>query len=78
MNGRAETPEQKRAVIERILAAWLRAPELRFGQLLVNANNASTSASAVAMFYAEDEALCEAAERFTALPEPTAEQGEPW
>ena len=73
MTGRAETPEQKRAVIERILAAWERAPEIRFGQLLVNANNASTSASAVALFYAEDEALAEAVERFAPRPA-TAEE----
>jgi hypothetical protein len=39
--------------------------------LLVNANNASTSTCAVAMFYAEDEALAEAVERLTAPREAT-------
>lgn len=34
--GRAETPEQKRAVVERILAVWERYPLMRLGQLLEN------------------------------------------
>ena len=29
------TPEQKRAVTERILAAWIERPDLRLGQTLV-------------------------------------------
>lgn len=33
---RAISPEQKRAIIEQLLAAWLRMPEQRFGQLLCN------------------------------------------
>jgi len=36
-SARAHSPEQKRAVIERLYEAWLREPELRFGQLLFNA-----------------------------------------
>ena len=34
---RAHSPEQKRAVVERLYEAWLREPELRLGQLLFNA-----------------------------------------
>ncbi len=64
MTGRAITPEQKRAVVERVLVSWERRPDLRLGQLLVTAHNASVSTGAVAMFYAEDEALALAAEAF--------------
>lgn len=34
---RADTPEEKRAVIESLYVAWLCFPELRLGQLIVNA-----------------------------------------
>jgi hypothetical protein len=34
MIGRALTPGQKRIVMDRILAAWLRVPALRLGQFL--------------------------------------------
>lgn len=37
ISGRAQTSEQKRAVIERLLAAWERVPEQRLGQLIGNA-----------------------------------------
>jgi hypothetical protein len=33
-SGRALTPAQKRALIERLLVAWQHAPYLRLGQLL--------------------------------------------
>lgn len=33
---RANTPEQKREVIERLLTLWLEQPELRLGQLIMN------------------------------------------
>lgn len=36
---RAVTPEQKRAVVERILKMWELVPGLRLGQLLVNAHS---------------------------------------
>lgn len=54
---RAVTPEQKRAVIERILAGWLRAPSLRLGQFLM------TATSGAPLYYTEDEALAQAAEQ---------------
>lgn len=53
--GRAVTPEQKRAIVEAILAAWLVLPELRLGQLLVNAMPAPNEH--MRLFYAEDAAL---------------------
>jgi hypothetical protein len=51
--GRAPSADEKRAVIERLLAAWLAVPELRLGQLLANAVGHR-------VFYIEDEGLaCE-------------------
>lgn len=35
--GRAETDEQKREVVERLLRIWCKQPHLRLGQLLTNA-----------------------------------------
>jgi hypothetical protein len=59
MTGRALTPEQKRAVIERILHAWEQAPALRLGQLVVNAADRAGRD----VFYVEDEALADMCER---------------
>ena len=69
MTGRAITPEQKRAIVERLLAAWLRAPELRFGQMLTAAADRAERDT----FYIEDEALCEAVEAL-APREPTPDE----
>lgn len=55
---RATTPERKRAVIERILAVWLRNPDQRLGQLIHNAWPPDGDT-----FYAEDEALADAVEQ---------------
>lgn len=49
------TPEAKRTVIERIFRAWLAAPHLRFGQLLVAA--CEYRVDPVEPFYVEDEVL---------------------
>jgi hypothetical protein len=49
--GRAATPEQKRAIVERLLALWLEKPALRLGQLLDNAH------AGPLLYYIEDEAL---------------------
>lgn len=61
MNGRAQTPEQKRAVLDRLHAAWLKAPEQRLGQLLENAMRHGPPV----LFYREDDALAAAVEAFT-------------
>lgn len=63
MNGRAITPEQKRAVVERLLAAWLVVPEQRLGQLICNGQSAS---HVVDVFYVEDEQLIRACEQHAA------------
>ena len=58
--GRAETPEQKRAVMERVLKCWLRAPEQRLGQLL---DNTVVSAALGDLFSIEDDGLVSGVER---------------
>lgn len=55
MKGRAITPEAKRAVVERLLRAWLAAPHLRLGQLLIAA--CEHRARPVDPFHVEDESL---------------------
>lgn len=54
MKGRAQTSAQKRAVIERILAAWEQRPTERLGQFIVNALPPSHEGDP---FYVEDEVL---------------------
>ena len=56
--GRAQTDEQKRAIMERVLAVWLRHPELRLGQLI----NGMGRFGIGSIFYTEDEALIKALE----------------
>lgn len=51
-NGRALTPSQKREVVERILSAWERVPDLRLGQLIEQAVRARGD-----LFYVEDHIL---------------------
>jgi len=58
MIGRAHTPAQKRAVIERILVVWENNPELRLGQLLINVlNGIDGEHTTRRIFYIEDEEL---------------------
>lgn len=61
LHGRATTDPQKRAVVERLLAAWTRKPALRFGQLLHCAMVNHT----FDLFNAEDEQLAELVEKFS-------------
>jgi len=56
IQGRAYTDEEKRAVLDRLYAAWCRVPALRLGQLLINANGE--------IFYREDEVLARQVESF--------------
>lgn len=60
VSGRAHKPEQKRAIIERLYAAWLAKPDLRLGQLIANATHQCTGQDDP--FYIEDERLIEALE----------------
>ena len=54
---RAVTPEIKKAITDRLLAAWLKQPELRLGQLLHCAIEADT-------FYIEDYEIIKQIESF--------------
>ncbi len=56
--GRAHTPEQKRAIIERLYDAWLLMPEQRLAQLIKNVYSESD------IFYVEDETFVENIEEF--------------
>jgi hypothetical protein len=49
IEGRADTDEQKRECINKILEVWLKHPHLRLSQLLLNANHSNTM-----FFYRED------------------------
>ena len=35
-DGRAQTPQEKRAFLDNLLIAWLEVPDMRLGQLLIN------------------------------------------
>lgn len=59
--GRAETPEQKRRVMEQVLAYWLANPKLRLGQLLQDA----VDVRGQNLFYVEDDKLVEFLKSFT-------------
>lgn len=63
--GRAVTDEQKRAVMERLLAAWMRMPMLRLGQLL----EAATDQEETAVFFVEDDALARCVEIMAGVEE---------
>lgn len=56
-NGRALTPEQKREMVEQILRAWERVPDLRLGQLIDQAVRGRGD-----LFYVEDHVLVLACE----------------
>jgi hypothetical protein len=55
IHGRAETPEQKRAIIEKLLQIWLMQPHSRLGQLIVN--KAPGLHPNAPLYYVEDEDL---------------------
>lgn len=66
--GRALTPEQKRAIIERVLVAWERQPQLRLGQLVNNViaqatQHAPAEKVVQKLYFIEDEALAELLEK---------------
>ena len=57
MTRRAETPDQKREIVMRLLVAWQSCPQLRLGQLIENAMSPGGN-----IFYVEDEQLAEQVE----------------
>ena len=68
MTSRALNPASKAIITQRILAAWLKTPGLRLGQLIVNAVGNGSGAD-FPVFYAEDEELAVMVERFAAALE---------
>ena len=81
MKGGAETAAQKRAVIEKILAAWERMPESRLAQLITNAvttgkppgsfvgrtdSNGFVSVECRDIFYVEDEDMASCIDAYAA------------
>ena len=63
MTGRALTNSEKACVTNRILAAWLRSPEQRLGQLIVNAAGHNDGDDSH-IYYVEDNDLVTAIESF--------------
>jgi hypothetical protein len=66
--GRAHTPEQKRAIIERVLATWEAHPQQRLGQLIGNVLGRVVAGQAQEdqirkLYYIEDQAFAEMLER---------------
>ena len=62
--GRAQTPEQKKAVLDKLYQAWCDCPELRLGQLVDNAMCLYRGASQPNLFNVEDTFLIEIIEEF--------------
>lgn len=56
--GRATTTAKKRAVIDKLMRAWMLVPELRIGQLIDNVMVAERR-SGPDQYYVEDERLAE-------------------
>lgn len=54
---RANTPEEKKVIVDRFYELWLRHPQLRFGQLIKNVHKTD-------FYYMEDEPFIEQMERF--------------
>lgn len=57
LKGRAFTDDEKKDAVEALLAAWLKTPHLRLGQLLVCATDND-------LFYVEDSTLVDVAAEF--------------
>ena len=60
MKNRANTPEEKKAIMDRLYYAWLSTPDLRLGQLLECAKPQELDD----LFYIEDYTLTEKIEQF--------------
>ena len=68
-DGRADTDEKKRAIVERVFAAWTKDPQLRLGQLLVNSLRRA-DVDQGDLFYVEDESLAVDVESFSRRNKP--------
>lgn len=71
LKGRAVTPAEKKAILEKVYAAWAKYPLLRLGQLIDNAMHGTEPD----LFTIEDEAL---AQKLLAYgPTPLGEESKP-
>jgi len=61
---RATTPAKKRAVIARLFMTWMKNPELRLGQLIVN--TVESACTTTDIFYIEDKTIKELLETYNA------------
>ncbi len=59
--GRAATHKQKRLIVDRLYAAWLKAPHLRFGQMVAGPCNPVGMPD---LFQVEDEVLARYVEMY--------------
>ena len=57
MKGRAETYEQKREAVDKLLGAWMCQPSQRLGQLINNAIQSTKGETSTRLFYIEDNDL---------------------
>jgi hypothetical protein len=54
--GRAQTVAQKSTMLDALFKSWVKCPDMRFGQLLVNAMR-SKDDNLMPLFYIEDDKL---------------------
>ncbi len=73
MKGRADTKEKKEQVLRRLLEAWEKAPALRLGQLLFDAQVHARKDTRCDYFSIEDETLAEICENF--VNDPSLQRG---
>lgn len=57
VEGRANTVSKKSMMIEAIFQSWIKCPDLRLGQLIVDAIRSAETAPQVPLFYMEDDKL---------------------
>jgi hypothetical protein len=60
---RAFSPEEKRALIERVLTAWLQSPHERLSQFIANAHRSGRLAQCQ-LFYVEDDEFAKMLEEY--------------
>lgn len=65
----AVSAEHRKAILAKLEEAWAASPDLRFGQLLVNALRGEPADLSQALFYIQDESLVTRVER-VAKPDP--------
>lgn len=61
---RAQTPEQKREIIERLYTLWQAHPDLRLGQLILNAYSTDSVSVEGSIYHGEDFHFINNLERF--------------